>query len=98
MSNTITRDAASAVQQVTRVGAIKGEGSKRGRVKAILNSFSHRDAVYRPPHIIRVLLEFKTLAICYMLMDSSDDDDKNENIPDPHFIVKDDGESKIIKL
>jgi len=36
--------------------------------------------------------------ICYMLMDSSDDDDENENIPDPHFIVEDDGESKIIKL
>lgn len=34
--------------------------------------------------------------ICYILMDSSDDDDENENIPNPHFMIEDDGE--IIKL
>lgn len=31
--------------------------------------------------------------ICYMLMDSSGDDDENENIPDPHFMVEDDFET-----
>lgn len=48
-------------------------------------------------HILSTMAMEGIREIWYMLMDSSDDDDENENIPDPHFMVED-GESKIIKL